>query len=348
MIRSLKLRNFRNFWNKDIFFDSWLNCIYGNNGLWKSNIVEAISLLSLGELFWLDLDSLVKIGNDGFYIEVETNLWEKLSLAYDMATKKRKIAIGWKPITKNKFILATFPSVIFHPLTLNIIYLSPSLRRDYIDSILSQSFESYSGLLKKYKEVLKNRNKLLQSIQEGKSKKDEIYFWDERFISLAVKIYEMRDEYSHFISEEISKYRFFLWDKIETITFFYKTKIDTPERGDFMRVYLEKNRERDIILGVTHIGPHVDDFDILIDGKSITHFASRGETKTVVLWLKILEARFIESKKWKKPVIIIDDFLSELDDIHKKYVFQTFMDYQVILTSIMPISIDRDNIIIEL
>ncbi len=348
MIRSLKLRNFRNFWSKDIFFDSWLNCIYGNNGLWKSNVVEAISLLSLGELFWLELDTLIKTETPWFYIEIETTWGEKLSLAYEKESKKKRLAIAWKSITKNKFIATTFPSVIFHPLTLNIMYLSPSLRREYIDSVLWQVYESYGAILKKYKEVLRNRNKLLQSIYEGKSKKEEIHFWDELFMSLAVKIYEMRDEYTKFISEQIQEYSFFLWGKIDTLSFQYKTKIDTEDRETFIKQYLEKNRERDIILGATHIGPHVDDFDILIDGKPITHFASRGETKTVILGLKILEARFIESKKWRKPVIIIDDFLSELDEVHKKYVFQTFMEYQVIITAITPILTERENLIIEL
>jgi DNA replication and repair protein RecF len=348
VIQTLKLRNFRNFSSKDFFFERGLNCIYGNNGLWKSNIVDAISLLSLGELFWLEYDALVKEGELGFYVDIQTYDGEKLSLSYDKETKKKKLSLLWKPTTKTKFLQSTFPCVIFHPLTLNMMYLSPSLRREYMDEILSQAFDEYASVLKRYKEAVRNRNKFLIAIQEGKGKREDIKFWENIFIDLAVQIYEWRDEYINFISSNIQSYIFLLWGKIQSLEFLYKTKVTSSSKRFFIQEYLEKNRERDILLGATHIGPHVDDFDIMIDKKSITSFASRGETKTMILWLKILEARFLEQKKQKKPIIVIDDFLSELDDIHKKYVFQTFADYQTIITSITPLSLDGENCIIQL
>lgn len=335
MIRQLKLRNFRNFWSKEFFFEKGINGIYGNNGLGKSNIIEALSLLSWGELFWLEFDDLVKEGETGFFIEITLTSGEEIALSYEKSIKKKRISVKGKPTTKPKFKEATFASVSFHPLTLNMMYLAPTLRREYIDSILAQTYDTYSTIYKNYKEVLRSRNKLLQSIQEGKSQRSEIQFWNQKFIDLAEKIYEFRDKYIEYVQQEMPCYQFLLWEKITTLSFIYKSKINASTRRSDIDDYLKKNLERDIILGTTPIWPHVDDFDIEVDGKSITSFASRWETKSIILGLKMIEAKFIEKENGKKPIILIDDFLSEIDDTHKNYVFSTFSWYQTIITSIV-------------
>ena len=285
----------------------------------------------------------MKKGEEVFFIELRDTQGNTFALSYDKTEKKKKIFFNGKLTTKQKLLTLSPAYVVFHPFLLNLMYLTPGLRRDYLDDIIIKIFPKYDVLQKQYKLILRNRNKLLVAISEGKGQREEIYFWNTQFIDMASKIYEYRYHLVNFLRDHIGEFTSFFQGKIQQIQFVYKTKVDEGKSGESIRDYLEKNLERDIILGVTHIGPHVDDFDILLDGVSLTSFASRGETKSLILGLKILETRYIEQHTSKKPVLFIDDFLSEIDDTHKKFVLDTFASYQTIITSISSISSDKDS-----
>lgn len=343
MIQSITLKCFRNFSKKEIFFSKDLNFIYGENGFGKSNCIDACCLLLGSELFWIDFDSLVQKGQEVFFIELKDIKGNIYALSYNRSEKKKKIFFNGKITTKQKLLTESPAYVVFHPFLLNLMYLSPTLRREYLDDIITKVFPSYESLQKRYKLILRNRNKLLVAISEWKGKREEIDFWNSQFIEAASKIYDFRYHLIDFLRNHIGEFINFFQGKVQEIEFVYKTKVDEREREVSMKNYLEKNFERDIILWVTHIGPHVDDFDILLDGVSLTSFASRGETKSLILWLKILETRYIEENTSKKPVLFIDDFLSEIDDTHKKVVLDTFASYQTIITSISPIVTERET-----
>ena len=122
--------------------------------------------------------------------------------------------------------------------------------------------------------------------------------------------------------------------KVKKIEFIHLSKTDEFDRENSIKRYFDKNFERDIILGNTQIGPHVDDFNLLLDGTPITHFASRGEAKSTIIGLKLLESRFIEEQTGKKPIILIDDLLSEIDEKHKNLILKRLNGYQIIITSL--------------
>lgn len=341
MIKELRLVNFRNFDELKLDSLNSENFIIWENWKWKTNILEAISLFWNNSITGLSLDELIRKWENYFFIEYVTQDWKKISFSYFRniddnwkIVSKKKYKLNNNNITKNKFYSLTYKCVIFSPIIMNMMYLSPNLRRDFLDDLLKNSFEWYQELLSKYKKVIKHRNKILKNIKEWKCVKSEISFWDNKFIELASQIYKYRFKIVNFFKISIeSTLEYFSW-KINNIEFEYITKVWENDYEINIREYLNKNLDRDIILCRTHIWPHVDDFDIKVDWVSLSHFASRGETKSIILWLKLLEWIFIEKMTWKKPILLIDDLLSELDENHKDMLLKKIKYYQSFISSI--------------
>ena len=334
MIKSLKLVNFRNFLEKEIFFIDKKNMIVWNNWRWKTNILESIALLSDNSINSYEFDSLVKNWEDFFYIETINEKQDKISIYFDKNLKKKKYSINWKSTTKKILWEKSFKSIIFSPIDMNLMYLWPSLRRNFLDSIISNITDNYEKELKIYKNILKNRNIVLKNIFEKKVEKKEIDFWDEKFIESANSIYNYRFKLINYISKYTNDFKTYFSQDIENIKIDYLTKVKENNIKDDIFDYIKKNLNRDIMLWKTYIWPHLDDFDILINEKSIKEYASRWETKSIIIWLKLLEAKYIESKLNIKPIILIDDLLSELDDFHKDLLLSKIENYQTFISSI--------------
>lgn len=334
MITQLKLINFRNFCNKTIS-DLWeKNFIIGENGRWKTNILEALSILGNNSITKLNLENLVKLWENYFFIEIhDTHHWI-LSFSYEKDTKKRKFIINWKTVTGKKFFETSYKCISFSPIFMNLMYLSPSLRRDFLDEILSNSFWEYAHKYKEYKNILKHRNKVLQNIHEGKSQQHELSFWNEKFIESALEIYKYRYKVITFFQSSLANCLEYFNGKINKIEIHYLSKVSKDNSYQDILTYLEKNIQRDIILWKTPIGPHVDDFQIQVDGISLIQYASRWEVKSIIIWLKLLETVFIEKMTNKKPILLIDDLLSELDEHHKNMLLEKIKYYQVFISSI--------------
>lgn len=346
MIQSLKLRNFRNFSDAHFFPLEEKNFIIWENGQGKTNILEALSIIFDHSITWLSSENLVKKGEQNLYIEVEDSEVWTLSFAYDQESKKKQYRINWKNISRKKFLDHTYKCVVFSPLQMNLMYLSPGLRRDFLDTILGNSYPEYWELMKQYKKVLKSRNKTLKNIAEWKSQISELDFWTQQFIELSESIYHYRFTLCNYFKKHIhTSLEYFHW-KIENIEFHYHSKVQEWTVKNDMQVYLEKNLQRDIILWTTAIGPHVDDFDVLVDDRKLIDFASRGETKSVIIWLKLLETVYLEKRTGKKPLLLIDDLLSELDIWHKNMLIEKIKYYQTFISSIE--HLDQNGKIIKL
>jgi len=346
MIKSLKLKNFRNFKNNTFIFENEKFFIIWKNWKWKTNILEALSILNNNSIIWLSFDNLVKKNENNFFIEQEDDKWNTFGISYDKALNKKKYFINKKVTSKKNYNNNTNLSVIFSPIIMNIMYLSPGLRRNFLDQILINSYSNYDKLLRTYKKILTNRNKVLKNIRENKSQKSEIIFWNQEFIKISISIYKIRFELNNFFEKHIKKSsEYFFW-KIKNIDFVYLTKINKNNIENDILNYLNKNLDRDIILWKTNIWPHIDDFEIIIDNNKLIDYASRWETKSIIIWLKLLETAFIENKTNKKPVLFIDDLLSELDEMHKNLLLDKIKYYQTFITSIN--KINNTNYFLEL
>ena len=334
MIKELKIVNFRNFDEFKLDSLNKENFIVWKNGKWKTNILEAISLLWNNSVTWISLDELIKKWEDYFFIEYTTDDWKKVSFSYSKEKKSKIFMFNNSKISQKKFNHLTHKCVIFSPIIMNMMYLSPNLRRDFLDNLLKSSFEEYGKLLSEYKKIIKNRNKVLKSINEWKCNKEEILFWNMKFIESATEIYHYRFKIVNFLKISINSTLEYFWWKIEKIEFIYETKVSEDNITNDLKNYLEKNFDRDIIIWRTPIGPHIDDFNIFIDNSELSNFASRWETKSVILWLKLLEWIFIEKMTQNKPILLIDDLLSELDNSHKNMLLEKIEYYQTFISSI--------------
>ena len=344
MLKKLKLKNFRNFTDGEFFFSTKTNAIIWENWKWKTNILEAIALIHWGNISKINFDNLVKNPENVFYIEIETICHDKISISYDKKDKRKRYSYNNKNITLKKLSHIINKVVFFSPIVMNIMYLSPNLRRNFLDEILSSSFEEYKNIMSEYKKILISRNKVLKNIRENKSSKSEIEFWNKSFSIKASQLYNYRFWIVNFLEKNTYDFTNYFENKIIKFEFEYKTKIlENKKNNKWEKLkdiqkqiikYLDNNLDRDIILWVTNIWPHTDDFDILVDNVSLKEFASRWEVKSVIIWLKLLEIKFIEKYRDKKPILLIDDLLSELDKKHKNLLLENIKWYQVFISSI--------------
>lgn len=339
MLDSINLKNFRSITRHEIIFWNQKTIIYWKNGSWKTTVLEAISLLSITPLNPTKLENLVSMNEDNFFISAKLNN-KNMSFAYNKNQKKRVYSIEWKNVSRKKFMLESLSITNFTPTTMNLFLLWPSKRRDFLDHILKSSFFQYDQELKKYEKILKNRNALLKSINKWNSKKSELPFWDWEFINAAISIYRYRYVLVSYFKEHIYELDKFIQQTTITCDFFYKVSVDFYNIETSLSQSLTQNLERDIILWKTTTWPHLDDFSILIDRKELTEFASRWEMKSIIVWLKMLEAEFIELKTGNTPLLLIDDFMSELDLSHRELLLESFSKYQTIITNIEKISLN--------
>lgn len=334
MIKEIKLVNFRNFKEKKLENLEKENFIVWENWKGKTNLLEAISRIWNNSLTKLNFKDLVRLKKDYFFIEIINDKGEIFSLYYSSKEDKKSYMINNKKVSKRKFIETSYSCVIFSPITMNMLYLSPGLRRDFLDDTLKSSFSMYDKILKDYKKVLKSRNSTLKAINLWKANREDIKFWDEKFIELSIEIYSYRLKLVKFLEKSIVSIKEVFSIPVETIKFYYVSKIDRNDIKKSLKEYLETNFERDLILQKTNIWPHIDDFEILIDDRNISYFASRWEVKSIIIYLKLLEWLFIEKISSKKPIMIIDDFLSELDNEHKELLLKKMEYYQSFISTI--------------
>lgn len=337
MLQNIKIKNFRSIKEKEISFSKTHTNISWNNWAWKTNILQAILFVFWNNIQKLKTNDLIKIGEKNMYIECDfLKDWLQQKVSFWFSNNKKSYFLNWKKKSKNIIKNETQKLCFFGPTDMNLFYLWPKYKRDFLNNILWNTFLEYNKIYKEYEIVLKNRNKTLKNIFLEKSKENEINIWDEKFITLREKIYNYIFNIISFFQNNIDS----IWDifiKNNKYNFIYKTKVKKESIKEDIRKYLKENIKRDIILQKTHIWPHIDDFDIEINWNSILNFASRWELKSVILELKKIELEYIQKITAIHPILLIDDIKSELDEKHINLICNKFKNYQVISTSIIPL-----------
>lgn len=228
--------------------------------------------------------------------------------------------------------------VEFAPSDLELISGSPSVRRHHLDSLLSSLDRDYWRAITNYNKVIVRRNKVLQRIMDGKSKKGELDFWDERLLDHGKYLTEARQKFFEFVNFVESTSAHPRGDaKVSpglhpggVIQDGYRWQL---KESTLSQEKLSKNRDRDIAAGVTLSGPHRDDFVFVFRGKNLEFFGSRGEQRMAVLALKLVELEYFASKKGSRPVLGLDDIFSELDWEHREAVLGVIEKQQTIITA---------------
>ena len=312
-------------------FDKSTNIFYGDNDQGKTNILEAVYLSGTTKSHRGTKDrDMIKFGENESHIET---IVEKNGIKYqiDMHLKKNSpkgIAINKIPIRKASELFGIINIVFFSPEDLNIIKNGPGERRRFIDLELSQLDKVYLNNLSNYNRIVNQRNHLLKEIDYNKSALESLDIWDMQLIQYGSKIIERRQKFIEKINEIISNIHKKLTGNRENIKIIYE-----PSNGalSFEQALL-KNKEKDLRIKSTSVGPHRDDIAFLVGDIDIRKYGSQGQQRTAALSLKLSEIELVKKSIHDTPVLLLDDVLSELDKHRQNYLLDSIHDIQTLIT----------------
>ena len=313
-LKSIHLQNFRNYSKADFELSSSLTIVVGSNTAGKTNLMEAIYFLSTGKSFkGVDKD-LIKFGKDLGRIKADLdNDSEPLEIIFSNIGEKfiKKYLVNGVSRQRVKFV-GHFPTVLFTPEDLNLVGGSPSIRRNYMDYVLEQMDQDYRRALLFYEKGLRARNKLLDNAKETGVRNDEEFeYWDNIVINNGNIITRIRENFLEFVNNAIKD--------VFQFTIIYDKSIISKER-------LLQYKDAEMGSGVTLVGPHRDDliFRMPTDKNHVDLkiFGSRGQQRLCVLQLKRIELEFLNGALGMKPLLLLDDIFSELDEKHIEIVLE--------------------------
>ncbi len=339
-LKSIFLVNFRNYEQLNLEFFSNINIFYGNNGHGKTNILEAIYFCALGSSHRTNQESdLIK--NDTDSMSAIVNIISKNEIGKTITIKKynrksKKEILVEKEKIKPRELIGQYYITMFSPEDLQLIKSDPALRRRFLDIELSQINSIYCFSLSRYNKILQHRNKILEQIREKKSSIELLNIWDEQFSKEAAYIFSQRLKIIKKISLLANSIYSQIADNSEQIDIIYNRKddenIDLSEDQEknyfWYKEKLNKKREKDILRGITTIGPHRDDLIFTLNGLIAKSFASQGQQRSIILALKMAQIQLIKQECGQYPILLLDDVMSELD-VRRRHNLLNFLNDKV-------------------
>jgi len=317
LIQRIYLENFRNYDKKESKFSAGTTLVVGPNTAGKSNLLEAIFLLGFGTSPRARLDrEMIKTGEKlgfvrGFFLgDGEKELEVVLT---DRGKRFRVNGVGRRLSDFSKH----FHVVLFSPHDLNLVTGSPDLRRRFVDLVLGSVDQDYAHAFREYEKIRKRRNRLLEQINQGYGKEEELGFWNAKLLEHGVLLQDKRKEFFVEVNRRLAA---------SGLQLGYRPSGLTAER-------LKEYRLREIAVGTTLIGPHRDDFTFLMGERDLSSYGSRGEQRRSVLALKSAELEFVQGKTGERPLLLLDDIFSELDKDNRARVFDLIGEGQTIIAT---------------
>ncbi len=351
-IKSLTLEGYRNLEISELFPSKGINVICGDNAQGKTNLVECIWLFTGGRSFRGAKDSeLIAFNGKAAKVKaVFDAAGREQTIEINIRASRRTAILNDVPKNYMSQIIGVFCAVIFSPNHLTLIKNGPEERRNFTDSAICQIKPSYAHLLAKYRRVLNERNALLKDIPRHRELEDTLDIWNERLAHEGAMITYERLRYIAQLSQAAEKFYDGISDGKEQLKITYKTAVPNDLRSDqeniktFLLERLRRKQNDDIYCGFTTSGVHRDDMTVKINGRDAKSFGSQGQQRSAVLALKLAEAEILGEAKGEKPVILLDDVLSELDASRKNYLLNKLNDRQVFITCCES-SVRSENII---
>jgi len=336
MLKSIRLQNFRNYEKLELELSEG-NIFIGKNAQGKTNILEAIYLLSNTKSFRSKDSALIKKEQGFFTVAGIFDEGEDLRIVFEEADGSFRKTYQKKGVkVSGKEILGEFVSIIFSPDDVSFFRDSPGARRRYLDQVLCKVNRTYLEELIKFKKLLEQRNALLKRIKEKNIQKEELYIWDDQLVETASRLVVEREKYLGWVNKEINE----IYEKLTGERTKIKATLKTEAKsGDEYKKLLIKNEMADIRAGFTTCGPHRDDILFEKEGFEIASFSSRGECRTVVLAFKFCEGKYFKEKIKKQVTYLLDDVFSELDEERREKLFSMIGDSPFVITTT-----DRDHV----
>lgn len=337
-VESVTLKNFRNYREKTVLFKDGLNIVVGKNASGKTNLLESVYVAGIGRSPRTNkYKDMIRWGNDCAYIKVSIKKkYSTHTIEYSIDSQdKKRIAIDGIPLVKLSEILGMLNIVFFSPDEMKLVKESPVERRRFMDISLSQQNKNYFNALSKYNAIISQRNKLLKEEHNPDKVKEMLYGWDSQLASYGAVIISKRYEFIDKIKVFADKNHSEISSDRERLQLEYECEISKDDIDTVRKNFLEKlnlNFEKDLSLQYTSFGCHRDDIAIKINGVDARKFASQGQQRTAALSLKLAEIGFFESETGEKPVLLLDDVLSELDSKRRQKLMEISSSLQTIIT----------------
>ena len=326
MIADIRLQNYRSYEDKKFSFDPNINIISGPNASGKTNLLEAILMVSKGKSYRAKDNELIQFNKN----------WLKITATLDDGTKRVTKIDNVKNFTINDKQYKrlppdkTLPLVLFEPNHLLLLTGSPDKRRDYLDDLIEQTNPQYAKIRNQYQRTLDQRNRLLKQLN---LKNNHLFPWDIKLSQLAGQVILARLKITELINEQISQ----IYKSLSGDNKNLKLKYLNSWPAETYETNLLKSLETNLIIdnqkGYTSVGPHREDFETTLNNKNSIKVASRGELRTLVLTLKIIELQIIESVRGQKPLLLLDDVFSELDKQRTNHLLKMLDRNQVFITT---------------
>lgn len=332
-IKSLELKNYRNYNDLSIEFEKGTNILYGNNAQGKTNILEAIYVASTTKSHRGSKDrEIINFDKDEAHIKV-TVMKKDVPVRIDIHLKKNKskgIAINGIPIKKASELFGILNVVFFSPEDLNIIKNGPAERRRFVDLELCQLDKIYVHNLVNYNKILNNRNKLLRDLGFCYDKEllATLDIWDMQLADYGAKIITRRNQFIDEINEIIYGIHRNITNGKEELVIKYEPNIT----GNNIYDELVRSRDKDLKLKTTSVGPHRDDISFLNKKIDIRKYGSQGQQRTAALSLKLSEIELVKSIIKDTPILLLDDVLSELDSNRQRHLLGNLYNVQTMIT----------------
>ena len=329
-IKKIKLKNYRNYDNQEITLNDSINVFFGQNAQGKTNIVESIFLCALGKSFRTNKEKeLISFNENNTKIELEYEKKDrKGKISYNIGEKK-EIFINDVKVKKLSEILGNLNIVLFSPEDINILKEGPAQRRKFINMLISQIRPKYIYNYNMYINLMEQRNNYLKKIENNNFDESLLDIYDEKLADYGIIINNYRNEFIKKIKEKINNIHKNITEQKEEIKIKYIS--DCENKEDFLKK-IKENRRRDIEKGFTTCGIQRDDIYFFINGKRVDVYGSQGQQRTTILSLKLCELEIIEEEIDEKPILLLDDFMSELDEKRKRNFLNTMKNMQIIIT----------------
>ncbi|MEX0749008.1 MAG: DNA replication and repair protein RecF [Candidatus Saccharimonadales bacterium] len=326
-INKLQLNNFRSYNKVEFEFNPKMTAIVGANGSGKTNILEAIYTLSMTKSFRGPLATTVQTGSDWFRIEAKLDSNETVAMKWQDSQKT--MLFNEDAVSPQEY-LGTLPVVLFEPNHLDMVTGPPTLRRQWLDRVLSFTDRQYLRALLHYRRSLRQRNNLLRRTHINQ---EQLFAWDVILSEQAEYIVKRRRSLVAAVAKSIPQQYRSIAHTEDKVGLRYRTNIPAKDYREQLLALLQQRLVQDRRMGSTGVGPHRDDILLTYNGLPLAQHGSRGENRTAMLALTMCELAYMRRHARSEPILLLDDVLSELDESRQQKLLSDITDVQTIVTS---------------
>lgn len=331
MLTDIRLQNFRSYADASFELSPGVNIIVGPNASGKTNLLEAVLLIARGASYRAKDAELVSFGAEWARLDGDLPEGSRVvKIEAQNETHKKTFEVDGQTFQRLS-MQKSLPVVLFEPNHLLLLTGSPEARRSFLDDLIEQTLPGFGTIRRSYRRVLAQRNALLK--KGFAVAQNEVFVWNLRLSELGGKIARERQNLIDVMNKQATDVYRSLSSTESTVLFEYGSALPKDQYESALLKRLETSLERDCLIGHTNSGPHRDDLGVLLNNHPAEETASRGETRSIVLTLKVIELQLLEQARATAPLLLLDDVFSELDGKRRQALTNHLQSYQTFITT---------------